>query len=1095
MNTNCIKCNNEIKRWQLFSICFQCQATVHESCKDGHTSTSRRTRSTIDQRWTCHWCLRPDENPELQDIPDTTNDSLPNEETTEVPPLLEAATHLKKKGLKITHLNLCSLRNKYFEINKFLADVPIDVFTCSETKLGESDPSNIYEMNDYNMIRKDSGNTNSGGLICYLRRNIKYTIVDTDITPPGRSEALIVRISVQHIKPIVIITIYNHPNTNKHEFIHYLREILQFAGIMNHETYILGDLNFNLLKTSQFKSEAIDFEAERLQHLMQDYGYDQKINAPTRITAMCISLLDPIFTNNTKLCNTAGTLRITSSDHLLTYVIRDTKCRYGQPTIVNRYNFKNVNFQKILQENYTEESIKQTETINYEKYTPVIIKELNNVQIGTSIERSEHFLSVFENYISAIINKYIPKVRMRIKNKIPEWHTQELEREVNLRNELRRTEEKQIKTNTLQQSTVKLRQQQNNKVNQLKCELERNYYLDKFRQVTSSISIWDVSNDLVGTKRNQKKSGVLSEIKIEGKLTEDKSRIADHTASTILLAPEADMNIEDEVIASVEDTEKYKCTATRDELRRAFRSLRTKHKSSPVYKVIEGMFPIVSLQLLSLINLIIFNASIPASLKIGIIVPIYKGQGSREDILSYRPITVLPFMSKLVEKIIYQKLQSEVCNQLDTNQHGFRQGYSCDTAWNSLSDRCLRMLDRQNGVVAIVFIDLKKAFDTVDHQKLITKIKTKFKINSWLVNILVNYLQNRNVKIKLGDFTSNKYKYRRGCPQGASLSSLLFIMYLNDIKDALVTAFYNLFADDMAMCVGGTTKEELEYKVNQELQRLRTWFLDNGLILNTSKTKVMVLKKPQDKRTITLDAKFGDQNLEQVQQFKYLGIWVDNNMQHKEHVQKMEKKLTTIIKRIHSVKRKITKNVFSLFINTFINSVVDYGITTWSTVGEQSLNKIQERVSNLIIVYYYPKLATLFTKRFWSETSPSAAKIRTRLLNDRRKLNIYKYLDDLNLPTIPERLTYFNILRTFKILKYNNGNLKANFTTSFLSNKKDNIILVVPKSNLKIYNKSFFHRATLDWNKIPSELRKTTHTLDNFKNLLAQWIISKRSEL
>lgn len=1002
---------------------------------------------------------------------------------------------LKKRGFKICHLNLCSVRNKFHEICKHLTENPHEFAAFTESKLDKSDPTNIYEMDNYNLVRRDSGNSNSGGILAYIKKGIKFSIIEPEITIPGKTEVVVIRLSFKNMQPIVIVSIYNHPTTNKQEFIHYTRELLQFISVINHDTYVIGDLNFNLLKTTQFNSSEVDRECEQLQRVFTDFGFYQKITTPTRITATSITLLDPMYTNNNKLCNTANTLRITTSDHLMTYIVRDTKVKYGPAAVINYLNFNKVDFNQILKENYSQRAIESSKSVEPERFHLEIMNELNKAKINTSLTKTEYYLKVFEDHVNSLIEKYVPRVKMRIRNRIPEWLDDKLKNEIVKRDTARNTEENLIlnKDQIDLRHAKKTRTQQTNKVNHLLADQQNNYFLEKFRQVSDSLSIWKLCDKLVGTKRNQKMSNEETELKILGKTVSDKVTIANHFAETILLKSEDTTDISTERIQNVGVTDKLKCLASRSDFRHAFQSMRKKHQTTPIYKITDGLYSVLSLQLLSLLNLIIFNASIPKPLKTGSIIPIYKGHGPRSDSNNYRPITILPFISKLLEKLIYYKLQAEVRDQLDRHQHGFRNGFSCDTAWNSFTERALKMLDKKNGIVAVAFVDLKKAFDTVEHVKLIRKIKPNFSINPWIVNILIDYLGDRYIQIKLHQFMSTPYEYKRGCPQGASLSSLLFIMFLNDLKDVFIDVLYILFADDLLMFVGGVSAQEVEEKLNEAMSSLQRWLKDNNMVLNVNKTKVMVIQKPQDRRVHTIKITYNNETLEQVQEFKYLGITVDNKLGHKIHAENVDKKINTNIKTIHRIKRRISKNVLSLLINTYINSVVDFGLTTWSTVGHNSIQHIQERIDNLISVYFYPKLATLYNKSFWSEKTAHASKIRTKLLNERRKLDIYKYLDDLNLPTLNERVQYFTILRAFKILKFNSGNLAENFDISTLSGRKSSITLRTPRSKLMIYNKSFFYRAANEWNKMPPDIRKLSHSTDDFKIMIAKWILSIRN--
>ncbi len=284
----------------------------------------------------------------------------------------------------------------------------------------------------------------------------------------------------------------------------------------------------------------------------------------------------------------------------------------------------------------------------------------------------------------------------------------------------------------------------------------------------------------------------------------------------------------------------------------------------------------ISTILTHLINKTIETGIFPDRLKIAKLTPIYKKE-EKHLFNNYRPISILPIFSKLYEKVIYTRL----LNHFDThqiltpNQFGFRQNHSTDHAIISIIDTLTEKLDSHYFTTGI-FLDLSKAFDTINHEILLSKLKY-YGIRGTELELIKNYLTNRQQCTQYNETTciSDLLQITHGIPQGSILGPLLFIIYINDITTISNTISTILFADDTNILSFDYDQMELLFNLNSDLNIIDDWLKANKLSLNIKKTEDIIFTTPQRKRFICEQLKnnitIQDKNITQVSQTNFLG--------------------------------------------------------------------------------------------------------------------------------------------------------------------------------------------------------------------------------
>ena len=394
-----------------------------------------------------------------------------------------------------------------------------------------------------------------------------------------------------------------------------------------------------------------------------------------------------------------------------------------------------------------------------------------------------------------------------------------------------------------------------------------------------------------------------------------------------------------------------------------------------------------------IINQMITTGIFPEAFKISKITPLYK-KGDHSLLTNYRPISLLPRISKVFERIIYDQMYEYLNenNLLAKEQFGFRKNHSTEYAAISLVDHISKQMEHGKTPGAL-YIDLSKAFDTLSFDIILYKLNY-YGITGKELQLLTNYLQNRKQYVIFNNHESELTEITTGVPQGSILGPLLFSITINDLKKSSKKLRFLMYADDTTIYFNleDFHSNNFEMEINAELQKVSLWLKKNKLSLNLDKTKLMIFHR-QQKRVKELNIIINDTNIERVQSFNFLGITLSENMSWTNHVLSIKKKISKVVGILYRLRNTFPLDVLKTLYKSLVLSYINYGLLLWG-IEVKKLESIQKRAIRLITGSNYV-----------AHTEPLFIQLGVLKVQDIFKLRLLKFYYKLCYGTLPQ---YFN---------------------------------------------------------------------------------------
>ena len=660
------------------------------------------------------------------------------------------------KDFSLFHWNARSL-NKNFDSFELLLhslqNFPFSAIGISETWLGHKSP-NLFNLDNYKIFRSDRLRGRGGGVALYIFNQLRVKI-RTDIYIEG-CESLFVEIINDKTKNRIIGVIYRPPNNKTEIFLENFDECLNSITRENKEIYIMGDYNIDMTK--------VDTLAVKLKTTLFSYAFNPHIDNPTRISQTSKSLLDNIFSNNSSINDFEnGILYYDISDHLPIFII----LRIYQENMKRIPNPKPSMYRKESDDNI----VLLESDLAKEKW--------HEVYLQTNADKA---YDSFQEKLLYYYRKNIPlvKKKTRRKNKHP-WITMGILNSIKTRNKL-------YKQAITSQNARNLKdyKKYRNILSSLIRTSRKMYYSNKFEKQKNDINgLWETINDITG-KNNKENSSIFIN---DNKELTNPDEIADAFNSYFTnIGPQLATKIRNKHVNSnfskflppKFEKSLFFTPTDEEEVLKIVRCLKPS-RSSGHDEISVNLLKKIILQLTKpltyIFNISLSSGKCPNSLKIAKVVPVFKRKDDASLLTNYRPISLLPSISKILEKIIHKRLYIflQVNGLLIPNQFGFRKGHSTDLAIIQLLDKITESFANKEHLIGI-FMDLSKAFDTIDHDILIYKLK-RYGVRGLALSWIIDYLSNRKQYVLFKSSKSHNSNIICGVPQGSILGPLLFLIY------------------------------------------------------------------------------------------------------------------------------------------------------------------------------------------------------------------------------------------------------------------------------------------------------------------------------
>lgn len=479
----------------------------------------------------------------------------------------------------------------------------------------------------------------------------------------------------------------------------------------------------------------------------------------------------------------------------------------------------------------------------------------------------------------------------------------------------------------------------------------------------------------------------------------------------------------------------------------------------------------------SLINYSISSCTFPDVWKTAIVRPIPKNNTPNE-LKDLRPISILPCMSKIMEKVVCQQMTSYLENNkiLPALQSGFRRGRSTTTALIDVTDNIIASQDR--GMCSLLLLlDFSRAFDSINIPLLISKL-SYYGFEPTALRWFNSYLSNRRQYVELKHSTgavlsSSIAEVNRGVPQGSILGPILFILYSADITNCIKHCKYHIYADDIQLYIDflpGNLDAAL-LNLNKDLDMIVKWATNNCLLLNPKKTKFMVLGSKRQLSLLpqTIDLTLMGEKVERVYMARNLGLKVDAGLRFEEHIVDSIRGCFYRLKILYRLRPYMSEELRTQLVESLILSRLNYADIIY---GPRLLSKTQrliQRVQNACARF-------CFTIPPRTHVTPYLNKNYALRMKSRRKLHLASLL--------------FNIIE-YKEPTYLYEKLKWMSQRRSCSLRNVSLQLAIPRHGSASFRGSFRYSATKCWNNIPPPIRNSG-TIRSFKLRLKQHLVAEQ---
>ena len=943
-------------------------------------------------------------------------------------------------------INIQSVGNKTIKINSLINELDLDILMLTETWLCNniSDSSKIKEMTPklHNFYHKPRENKLGGGVGIFIKKS--FTKVQLMNTINFSSfEHLDVKITSVN-KNIRIILIYRPPNKSKNEFIEELSDLIEtFEDTRN--IVLCGDFNLHIDNQN-------DTYVKRFTDILENNDLINKVNSPTSIGNHIIDLVI-----HNKRGGIASNIEIepecliSPTHKLITFEIDTKKTENIKKKIIyrNKDNFDAKNF--------IDECTNEISRMNMNCECEERSHQREQICVTCHTEKSKKIMLTKYNERCPENEKTIT-VRERAK-----WYNSELNE---VKKQKRKMEYKWKRNKTIENwNNFKKTRNEYNKLIEVN---KKRYYNGTFQKEKNSKELHKNLEELLGLKKekilpeNMKDRKTLANEFVnffENKVEKICIEIARESATICPSMPYVEYN----------KLKKFEKLSMRDFERILKRIKITYCENDPCpisdihnaenYSKIKDLY-------LEITNKSLEHSEFPKSEKLACIKPGYKGKGDKNSLNSYRPISNLSFLSKIIEFAVHEQSWSHLSSQkiIPEEQSAYRENHSTETTNCAIMNDMIE-ITRNGDCGILIMLDLSAAFDTVDHDYLLEDLKT-VGFEEDALRWYESYLRDREVTVIIEKSRSITKKLTKGVPQGSVLGPMLFSIYTRELAWILKRhdIKYKLYADDTQFYIPAKSVQDAERKIESIMKDIKSWMVKKKLKLNEEKTECMLFgrKNSLKKFDHVNRIKIGTTTIEIVKKVKDLGVYIDKELKLEDQINHTVRTCNYHLRNIAFIRKYLDKKALKTLVSNHILSRLDYCNALYYALPKTTQRKLQ-RVQN------------------------SAARLITSV---RQRERITPALIELHWLPIKARIEFKILTLTYKALNYNEPKYlrnmlkiyeqRANVTTRQASEINR---LHEPRTNCIYGERAFSYCAPRMYNKIPLEIRNLPK-IEQFKKKL-----------
>ena len=930
------------------------------------------------------------------------------------------------------------LLRAFNDIHKF------DIICLSETYLDSTFSLDHRELliDNYTMVRSDHpADVRRGGVCIYYKKCLPIQILH--ISKP--SECIVLELDCNG-KKLLFSTLYRSPSQSLDEFENFLTDFEDCLSSMCSKNpdliTILGD--FNAKSSNWWTGDNTSYEGLRIDSLTSFYGLEQLISEPTHIVNNSSSCIDLIFTSQPNIITHSGVSSSLHNNchHQLTFAKFNLEIEYPPPyeRVVWDYNKAN-----------TELIQRAIDLVNWE-----------NIFANLDIESK---IISFNDIIMNVFSNFCPSKTITCNDKDPPWLNEEIKSLIKLKNEAykdyQNSNKSHFELNRWKTITIQL----NESINIAK----QKYYSDLSSKLNdNSINrkkYWSILKSLW----NGKKVPLIPPLLCNNNFItdfKDKAEIFNNYFADQCTPFENNSQIPNEM-SYVTDKRIANIDFTFNDIFNLIKSLDI-GKAHGYDNISVRMIKICGEPICRPLELIFRDCirlgTFPEVWKKSNVVPVHK-KNEKNAVKNYRPISLLPVCSKIMERLIFNSLHSFLHSNslLLVNQSGFRSNDSCTNQLIAITHEIASSLDDKKSLeIRGVFLDMSKAFDKVWHQGLIYKLHT-FGISSNLASLLTSFLTNRKQRVVLNGQVSKWKTIEAGVPQGSILGPLLFLIYVNDLSDNLKSQV-KLFADDVSLFSVVHDPILSANDLNHDLKMIKEWSFNWKMSFNPDPLKQAIEVLFSKKRNIVhhSDIYFNGNVVTRSNSQKHLGMILDDKIDFNEHISLKLSKARKGVGLLRTLAKYIPRHSLLTIYKCFIRPHLDYGDVVYDKPNNESFTKSIESIQ------YNAALAITGTIRGTSTE---------------------KLYQELGLEYLSSRRWFRRLSTFYKIFKTKSPfylySLIPKINVNRSSRTKDNIPLL--RTRTETFKNSFFPNAIEQWNKLDINIRES-YSLPSFKKSLLKFI-------